>query len=86
MSMSSCQVFSAPASCIAECAPAAAGESSEPAAPKVPRAGTDGAVTGATAHETTVRPRWRPLGNVCTTCLIPEPLHIRPTEPPAGLW
>ena len=39
----------------------------------------------ARAHETTVRPLCRPLGNVCTTCLIPEPLHIRPTDAPACL-
>jgi len=80
MSMSSCQVFSVPASSIAEPAPAA--EGTEPAVPKVRCAGTDGA---ARAHDTTVRSLCRPLGNVCTTCLIPEPLYIRPTDAPASL-
>jgi len=46
-------------------------------------AGTAGATmlrVGATANVTTERLRCRPTGIVCTTCLMPDPLHVRSTR------
>jgi len=47
-----------------------------------------GLAQSTTACLTTARPRCRPLSNVCTTYLIPEPFHICPTSSDAlaGLW